>query len=104
MRLRKKQSKCEIEYEKSIEQLHEQILTLQTYNKALVSSIDAIECEKVISEHTCKIHENHMKTEIQLLKIDNNLLKLKIQRLDTKVNDIKNILENKTLELLHSDV
>ena len=49
-----------------------------------------------------KIKEKNKENEMKLLKIEINSLKLKNQRLNTKLQNIQNILNNKSIDVLHS--
>ena len=104
MRLRKKQSKCESDNisNKLMEQLHNHILILQTQNNVLIQTIKSMEDDIQCMKQTNKIKEKNKENEIKLLKIEINSLKLKNQRLYTKLQNIQNILNNKSINVLHS--
>ena len=104
MRLRKKQSKCEPDNTSSklMEQLHNHILILQTQNNVLIQTMKSMEDETQCLKQINKIKEKNKENEMKLLKIEINSLKLKNQRLYTKLQNIQNILNNKSIDVLHS--
>lgn len=104
MRLRKKQSKCEPDNTNSklMEQLHNHILILQTQNNVLIQTMKSMEDEIQYMKQINKIKEKNKESEIKLLKIEINSLKLKSQRLHTKLQNIQNVLDNKSIDVLHS--
>ena len=104
MRLRKKQSKCEQDNTSSkiMEQLHNQILILQTQNNVLIQTMKSMEDEIQCLKQINKIKEKNKESEIKLLKIEINSLKLKSQRVHTKLQNIQNVLDNKSIDVLHS--
>ena len=104
MRLRKKQSKCEQDNTSSkiMEQLHNQILILQTQNNVLIQTMKSMEDEIQCLKQINKIKEKNKENEMKLLKIEINSLKLKSQRVHTKLQNIQNVLDNKSIDVLHS--
>ena len=95
-----KKKRIECNYQKTIESLHEQVLTLQTENKSLRNTIVDIEEMQNANSNKLKAEIKSLSTLVDRLKRDVNNLKLTNQFVNTKLHKIRVVLDSKYNEVL----
>tara|TARA_B100001758_G_C18225409_1_gene512468 strand:+ start:273 stop:569 length:297 start_codon:yes stop_codon:yes gene_type:complete len=95
-----KRRKIEYNYEKTIESLHRQILSLQTENKSLRSTIVDIEEVQNTNTNKYKAEIKSLNVTIDRQKRDINDYKLRYQYVNTKLHKIRAVLDSKINEVV----